>query len=85
MIIKRQLDLSNFDVEAKIGHLFIQLSRAISLIVAVQQVPIACDSKKSHKRHERFADESMQEVNDIVAEIFVALTGKKVVRVQYRR
>ena len=61
---------------ADVGHLFLELSNAISILSGIQQPPSPTENENNFAEN---YEEGEYEIERIAKEIYVGLTGKKVI------
>jgi len=62
---------------AHIGHLYLELGKAITILGGIQQPPNPCESEEVCQMLRQEFEEGSEEVESIAHDIFHALTGKK--------
>ena len=69
---------------AQIGHLHQKLARAFCVLGGIQQPPSIHEPAESCEQHMQDIEEGEYEIQEIVREICVGLTGKKLPRSFFR-
>lgn len=79
LIIDRRINFSSPDCLEQVFHLRSQLNKALDILSGIQQPPMSTDSEAVFDEWEERSGEGTRNVRRVADEIFLALTGEKVV------
>jgi hypothetical protein len=71
----------NFSL-AEMGYLYSRLSDAFDILSGIQQSPMATDAKEVWEKYKKETSDGEYDIEKIAKEIYLALTGEKVIKTE---